>query len=678
MSLSTEAYRAILQRLEARGLLKDTFRRSDDGLVTRNEVNKTIHASLSKDGKVNVFNLSLQLLLDPKELEKFMKEDDTLRSHTKVIHGYLVSDVFLSEIRQAMKAQLHSGGWLDLSQISNRHTIPLAEVRELCKDFATACEDLSSTIVYTGEYLASCQGRLRDELQKSTEPTSISRCVTFKQIPEAMAFDAWNRLATQGDLNGEFTGVKGNAVFIPHEYSHNKLANLKADVMRDGFLEFSRLKQYGLGKDAKDVLKREIPGIILLKDSAVMPTIIHLLDGAMEDVIQSNAWIDCTPLIPLVLTAEDVSRLLRILPVMGPSGSQVDIIDSFVVTKEFERICCRQVTEQLSKRVHFAAKNEENLSKGGHKGKAMHRTSMEEISNEILKIYPDIDKSLCKKLSRQMMPQVAQVLVELRASTHLNSFETDEEELQQQQQLGRFERLVLDEYHRFLLYQRGCSIFEDENVRTSLEKYLVRNNGVRIADLCALHQLYAASMDNESVSRESFEQLICWTEDGLTEQDREHVLAELPPEISQIARTLMDAASKGKNPTKFTTQLLQTSQSFKQLTLSDLDVPRKSALQEEILAHLKAQVAASTSPALTLHLAAIIFFQNVFHQSLHASGKYVPKILKQLVPKLQQNGQASEGEWLLELQQQILDHVKEQTAVDDALVDKVRSLALQV
>ncbi|KAF9352140.1 E3 UFM1-protein ligase 1 [Mortierella sp. AD094] len=361
------------------------------------------------------------------------------------------------------------------------------------------------------------------------------------------------------------------------------------------------------------------------------------------------------------------------------------------------------------------SKSSQSISKSSGKRKKGKKQiqdflSIQDVKEEIRQLEPDFDSALVNATAGALYKSLVQNLKDRNRSVVLNQMQ--EEEVEEVEEEEKHEDQALESKQdtkeqlgvkylpsaiqslakRIELSSKGIDIFEDVSVKNSLSKYLLQSWCVELLDLTVLH---LASLDKISSTLAT---------DTLSEalEIRGRYYMSYTEHCNQTS-----TASGGQGPfaipTEDATVLLKlvsqdmidslkklrklTAGSCKQKSLVEyLDVwstlSKESKLElrtaeagkddsQLLTEHLKelSQVLTGIQPfmdtALMLHIVTLIAFQRWTGSMLHASGKFVPRILRQLrlsveqQPELKQTAE-SQLSSLEKMMDFVLSNVKQQ------------------
>ncbi|KAF9335162.1 E3 UFM1-protein ligase 1 [Linnemannia elongata] len=335
--------------------------------------------------------------------------------------------------------------------------------------------------------------------------------------------------------------------------------------------------------------------------------------------------------------------------------------------------------------------------------------TIQDVKDEIREMEPDFDSAVVNATAGILYKDLLQNLKDRNRSMVLRAQEEDEDQgqggeedqgavIEEQAQKTReavWSNAAMSEIQslskRIQLSYKGIEVFEDGTVRNSLSKYLLQSLCVELLDLTTLYlttfikdsavTLPTAPSKNaeETCDRlqKAYSEHHSQTEAFsagkgpflLPSEDAAMLLAELIPkdQVDPIKkmRKLTAGSGKEKNLTEYLNvwaDLVNKSNSrLEKVDTSDAEDGTKLSEHLEELHRVLMNIEPQTdSGALMLHIVTLIAFQKWTGRMLHASGKYVPRILRQLRSTIgQQQNQKLPGVdgSQLELLEKMMSHV---------------------
>ncbi|KAG0030809.1 E3 UFM1-protein ligase 1 [Podila clonocystis] len=288
--------------------------------------------------------------------------------------------------------------------------------------------------------------------------------------------------------------------------------------------------------------------------------------------------------------------------------------------------------------------------------------TIQDVKDEIRKLDPDFEPALVSAVAGTLYKDLLLNLRDRNRSVVLNQMEdegeasgadndVDSKEPMREDDIGLIQLAARDLSDRIQLASKGIDMFEDVTVRNSLSKYLLQSWCTEMLDIlvlsCSLVETAtpSPSLDTALQAKDRVRKSFCdrgesssASEDkqvpfAISPEDQQHLLTFVAADAAtglQKLRKIVGGSCKHKSLVEFQT----ISQSFVE-SLPQTIVARRdtSQLLTDHLSELNQNLSGikpQAGDALMLHIVTLIVFQSWTGNMLHASGKFVPRILRQL------------------------------------------------
>ncbi|KAF9334759.1 E3 UFM1-protein ligase 1 [Podila minutissima] len=288
--------------------------------------------------------------------------------------------------------------------------------------------------------------------------------------------------------------------------------------------------------------------------------------------------------------------------------------------------------------------------------------TIQDVKEEVRNLEPDFEPALVNAVAGTLYKDLLLNLRDRNRSVVLNQVEDEDEasgaetdvdnkEPAQEDKIGLIQLAAKDLSDRIRLASKGIDLFDDVTVRNSLSKYLLQTWCTEMLDMlvlsCSLVENTNASPSSDSSTqvrdrvRKSFYSrgqgsTASEAKQGpfvVTAEDQQQLLTFVAADVAtglQKLRKIVGGSCKHKSLVEFQT----ISQPFVENLPETAAAPRdESQLLTDHLAELSQNLSGikpQAGDALMLHIVTLIVFQSWTGNMLHASGKFVPRILRQL------------------------------------------------
>ncbi|KAG0026983.1 E3 UFM1-protein ligase 1 [Podila clonocystis] len=546
--------------------------------------------------------------------------------------------------------------------------------------------------VYTTWFIEKEKTAFSTMLQELKEPTPLHVLQARHVVQDQFFYALCDMLSKDQDLPGVFKGISDQGIFVPRPYKEQQAEMIESFFRNNGFIEYSIIKKHGV-TDPKGYIQTNHPSAILLDTHAVKESIWSIVDASVEDSISNLSWIDIKTLVPTPLTKEDLSSLLRQLPSLkepsridvspeqdhsltglgGGAPQETTIVqDSIVVTSgqlqkcllEMGPLLDRKAKALVSWRLSFGGdariEGDENLEDmnvfgllGGkttslslarvnsklsatvakqQKKKIQDFLTIQDVMDEIRKLDPDFEPALVSAVAGTLYKDLLLNLRDRNRSVVLNQVEdegeasgadidVDSKEPMREDDIGLIQLAARDLSDRIRLASKGIDLFEAETATPgpSLDTAMQAKDRIR-----------KSFYDRGESSTASEDIQVPFV---VSSEDQQHLLTFVAADAAtglQKLRKIVGGSCKHKSLVEFQTISQSFVESLPQTTVARRDA---SQLLTDHLAELNQNLSGikpQAGDALMLHIVALVVFQSWTGNMLHASGKFVPRILRQL------------------------------------------------
>ncbi|KAF9276248.1 E3 UFM1-protein ligase 1 [Mortierella alpina] len=331
-----------------------------------------------------------------------------------------------------------------------------------------------------------------------------------------------------------------------------------------------------------------------------------------------------------------------------------------------------QATSSLERKSSRSTKAQAGKDVGMKKKKQLQDfLTVQDVKDEITRLEPDFDPALVNAVARILYRDLLQNLKDRNRSAVLNqASEDDEPEMETVEKsdedvvLASVLSAVQSLSKRIDLSCRGVEVFEDVAVKNSLSKHLLQSLCVALLDLVLLHSTNPPQLEStrspilkisegaqEARGRlwETYKEQFSRGETAMggsqpfriSFDDAALLMDYLPQDVVDPFNK-MRKLTAGSGKYKHLVEYLDTRGLLvknSKLTLPPSNESQILADHMDELDHNLKGIKPQSEPALMLHIVTLIAFQRWTGRMLHASGKYVPRILRQLRIILEQQQQ---------------------------------------
>ncbi|KAF9990598.1 E3 UFM1-protein ligase 1 [Mortierella antarctica] len=509
-------------------------------------------------------------------------------------------------------------------------------------------------------------------------------------------------------------------------------ASVEDTISNLSWIDIKPLLPSPLTKDDLASLLRQLPSLAEPTSRIpIAPDQDHSLTGFGGSPLQATIVVQDS----IVVTSGQLQKcLLRMAPLLDSKAKALiswrlsfgdnelmEMPDQTFEPHSSLKVLVDQATATLERKSSRSTKAQGGKEAGMKKKKQLQDfLTMQDVKDEINKLEPDFDPALVNAVAGILYRDLLQNLKDRNRSAVLNQASEDEEpemEAVEKSDGGVAAASVLTSVwtlsKRIDLSCRGVEVFEDVVVKNSLSKHLLQSLCVELLDLVLLHftdfaylgsppspSLKVSEGAQEAKGRllESYKEQFSRGETPLggpqpfriSTDDAVMLMEYLPQDavdpFNRI-RKLTAGSGKHKSLVEYMDHWALLVKNTKLIPSTSDDSQVLADHMEELDHNLKG-IKPQSEPALMLHIVTLITFQRWTGRMLHASGKYVPRILRQLRISFEQRQQqllATQGarddaapeqlDLLDKMLSSILSNVKQQSS-EEATQDEQNSQSL--
>jgi len=671
--------------------------------VTPQQLSREISDELiMHGGRIHLTELVPLLNISLHAIETRAQEIVQCSPDIHMVAGQLINDTYLNTIVEEINETLQQNGQLSIQELTKQYELSsdflLQQIVSRLGDTIQGQQDKNDSLTFFTEgYLARNRAKIRGALSAITVPTSVSSLISQNKFPERLFFAVADELIYSKRIKGSISGGRQANVstYIPDIYSRSQSEWVDSFLKQNGYLEYDALSRLGLPDPKGYCRKRfkESP-LLLLSSCCVGRQILDQIEGAIEEGLASESWVDIMPLLPSVFNLEDAEQIIqevlksskninskdalligestiahqlfiqKMKPIFEPmiqekadqvvkSGAylqaQADLRQSKMKTSSRSDV----VQEKKDRKEERRKKANEGKIGGGTQGR---ETKTRATKKKYQRGKNDSDDDDDEEMTS--VPASTSVDLEFMSIEDIEAVLSKEESLYEAP-----EDFVHEIANR--LYKSLRTSFQ-EAARASFESLLSNSSGQRrqthgelqdrISNLVqnikqgdkALQQFSSLDVQQQLIRHllktlglELISELLLYvavdsatafdTKD-LTNEIRQKLIAELPQNLKGSLQDLLKS-TQGTSIEEFLS-LSENALSACDIVLRKPDKKKEKLLSTTQRQSLIEQLNQAQEAALVLHVAVILLFHSVTQTLLNASGRFVPTIITFLQPHL--------------------------------------------
>ncbi|XP_077232923.1 E3 UFM1-protein ligase-like protein isoform X2 [Tasmannia lanceolata] len=293
--------------------------------ITPSQLRHEIDTEIKKSGRVSLIDLSDIVGVDLYHVEKQAQQIVTDDVGLMLIQGEIISQSYWDTIAEEINERLQECSQIALAELA-------AQLHVSSELVASILEPRLGTIVkgrleggqlYTPAYVARLSTMVCGAARGITVPTNLSTVWSSLQqmlldmdgangvsVEGAFFQSLFNGLVKEGGILGS---LRAGVHWTPAVFAHAQRESVDSFFSQNSFVSYDILHKLAISQP-KQYLQSRYPEGIPLDTVFVHPSVIEMLDAAIEDAIEQGSWIDCLSVLPSISGFRDASKLLSICP----------------------------------------------------------------------------------------------------------------------------------------------------------------------------------------------------------------------------------------------------------------------------------------------------------------------------------------------------------------------------
>ncbi|KAM6185683.1 E3 UFM1-protein ligase 1 [Rhynchocyon petersi] len=670
--------------------------------ITPAQISKEMRDELHvRGGRVNIVDLQQVINVDLTHIENRISDIIKSEKQVQLVLGQLIDENYLDRLAEEVNDKLQESGQVTISELCKTYDLPgnfltQALTQRLGRIINGHIDLDNRGVIFTEAFVARHKARIRGLFSAITRPTAVNPLISKYGFQEQLLYSVLEELVNSGRLRGTVVGGRQDkAVFIPDIYSRTQSTWVDSFFRQNGYLEFDALSRLGIPDAVSYIKKRyKTTQLLFLRAACVGQELVDQVEASVEEAISSGTWVDIAPLLPSSLSVEDASMLLQqVMRTFSKQASALIFSDTVVVSEKFVNDCTELFSELMHQKAEKEMKNnpvhlitEEDLkqvtvletsntskkdkkderrrkategsgsirggggsnareykirktkkkgrkdddsddeSQSSHPGKRKPEITFmfqDEVEDFLRKRIQDAPEEFLSELAEYLIKPLNKIYLEVVRSVFLSST-SNASGTGRKRTIKDLQEEVSNLYSNIRLFEKGIKFFADDT-QAALTKHLLKTVCTDITNL----------IFNFSAS-----DLMMAVDDPatITSEVRKKILSKLPEE-TKVALTKLHNSLNEKSIEDFLSCLDSAAEAC-DVMVKRGDKKRERQIMFQHRQALAEQLKVTEDPALILHLTAVLLFQFLTHNMLHAPGRCVPQIIAFLSSKIPEDQHA--------------------------------------
>ncbi|PPD88494.1 hypothetical protein GOBAR_AA38740 [Gossypium barbadense] len=362
--------------------------------ITPEQLRHEIAGEVKKLGRVSLIDLAdttgVDLYHVEKQAQHVVSEDPGLM----LIQGEIISQSYWDSVAEEINERLQECSQIALAELA-------AQLHVGSELVASVLEPRLGTLVkgrleggqlYTPAYIARVSAMVRGASRGITVPTNLS--VLWSSLQQLLQeMEGATGLAVEGSFfqslfnglvkEGEVLGtLRAGIHWTPTVFAIAQKECVDSFFSQNSFISYDTLHKLGISQPIQ-YLQPRFPEGIPLVTAFVHPSMIEMLDAAIEDAIERGSWLDSLSLLPTSFGAQDASKILSLSSsVQSALKAKKALIvgDSYLFSSSFVKDVYDRVEKELETLSHSGSStiilsDESHMVKEAKAGKDLSKSS---------------------------------------------------------------------------------------------------------------------------------------------------------------------------------------------------------------------------------------------------------------------------------------------------------------
>ncbi|KAL8129896.1 hypothetical protein V2J09_019051 [Rumex salicifolius] len=317
--------------------------------ITPEQLRLEMVAEINKIGRVSLIDLTDVIGVDLYHVEKQAQAVVSNDPGLMLIQGEIISNSYWDNIAEEINERLQECSQIALAEIA-------AQLQVGSQLIASVLESRIGTLIkgrleggqlYTPAYVARVNAMIRGAARAITVPSNLSALwASLQQLLQEMngatgvAMDnsffqsLFNGLVKEGEILGS---VRAGVHWTPAVFASAQKECVDSFLSQNSFVTYDTLHKLGIPQPVQYLQSRYPEGIPLVT-LFVHPSIIDMLDAALEDAIERGSWFDSMSVLPSSLGSQDAAKILSLCPSIQSAlktNKALVVADSYVLSEGF-------------------------------------------------------------------------------------------------------------------------------------------------------------------------------------------------------------------------------------------------------------------------------------------------------------------------------------------------------
>ncbi|KAM0953621.1 putative E3 UFM1-protein ligase 1 [Dioscorea sansibarensis] len=351
----------LVLKLQQRGFLDFDLLHTVSGkeYITPDQLRLEMEAEIKKSGRVSLIDLSDVIGMDLYHIETQAQRIVAGDSGLMLINGEIISQAYWDSVAEEINEKLQECSQISLAELAAQLLIGSELVVSVLEPrLGTIVQGrLEGGQLYTPAYVSRIGAMVRGATRGITVPTNLPTVwSSLQQLLQEMDnasgvsvegtfFQSlFNGLVKEGEVLGS---LRAGVQWTPVVFAHAQRESVDSFFSQNSFISYDVLHKLAIPQPKQYLQSRYAEGIPL-DGIFVHPSMVEMLDAAIEDAVEHGNWIDCLSVLPAYVGSSDASKILSLCPSIqkATKSSKAIILGETCV---FSNVYLKAIFDQMEK-----------------------------------------------------------------------------------------------------------------------------------------------------------------------------------------------------------------------------------------------------------------------------------------------------------------------------------------
>ncbi|CAN6442460.1 unnamed protein product [Victoria cruziana] len=298
--------------------------------ITLDHLKIEMESEIKKLKRVSLIELADTIGVDLYHIERQAQEIVTNSQELMLIQGEIISESYWDSISEEVNERLQECSQIALAELA-------AQLHVSSELISNVLEPRLGKIVkgrleggqlYTPSYIARVNAMVRGAVRGITVPTNLSTVWNSLQqslqetdgavgisVETSLFQSLFNEMLKEKEVLGS---LRAGIHWTPAVFALAQRESIESFFSQNSYISYDVLHKLSVPQP-KQYLQSRYPGGIPLETVFVHPSMVEMLDAAIEDAIEHGSWIDSLSVLPSFFGHQDAAKLLLHCPLVQSS-----------------------------------------------------------------------------------------------------------------------------------------------------------------------------------------------------------------------------------------------------------------------------------------------------------------------------------------------------------------------